>query len=132
MIWFLENILIPIIISLVFMWYGRIYIKRINSYNSFKIYIEKIKILLILPTCDNFNENKEAEITLVIDNLSLKLNLKNKKLHNNVQEKLDIIRRGLPDLSKNINESLFQQKSALMVETLNDIIKDKDIKHKHF
>jgi hypothetical protein len=132
MIWFLENILIPIIISLVFMWYGRIYIKRINSYNSFKIYIEKIKILLILPTCDNFNENKEAEITLVIDNLSSKLNLKNKKLHNNVQEKLDRIRRGLPDLSKNINESLFQQKSALMVETLNDIIKDKDIKHKHF
>jgi hypothetical protein len=111
------------------MWHGRIYIKRINRHNSFKKYIKKIKNLLILATCDNFNENKEAEITLVIDNLSSKLNLKNKKRHSNVQEKLDRIRRGLPDLSKNIDESLFQQKSALMVETLNDILKNKDIKH---
>jgi hypothetical protein len=129
MFWFFENILIPIIISLVFMWHGRIYIKRINRHNSFKKYIKKIKNLLILATCDNFNENKEAEITLVIDNLSSKLDLKNKKRHSNVQEKLDRIRRGLPDLSKNIDESLFQQKSALMVETLNDILKNKDIKH---
>jgi hypothetical protein len=130
MFWFFENILIPIIISLVFMWHGRIYIKRINRHNSFKKYIKKIKNLLILSSHGNFNEDKEAEITLAIDNLLSKLSIKNIEEKESVKEKLGCVRRSLPTLSKNIKEQSYQKTSALMIENLSDVLEK--TKRKYF
>lgn len=128
--WFLENILIPTVISLGFMWYSRKYMNQENRCNNFQKYIKKIKNLLVLATPSNFNEDKEAEIALVIDNLLSKLSLKNKKQNNEVKEKLNDIRRNLATLSKNIKEQLYQETSALMIENLNSLLKE--VKHKHF
>ncbi|SMM99536.1 hypothetical protein SPONL_656 [uncultured Candidatus Thioglobus sp.] len=101
-----------------------------NRCNNFQKYIKKIKNLLVLATPSNFNEDKEAEIALVIDNLLSKLSLKNKKQNNEVKEKLNDIRRNLATLSKNIKEQLYQETSALMIENLNSLLKE--VKHKHF
>jgi hypothetical protein len=128
--WFLENILIPIVISLVFMWYSRRYMNQVERCNSFQKYIKKIKNLLVLVTPSNFNEDKEAEIALAMDNLLSKLSLKNKKQNNKVKEKLNDIRRRLSTLSKNIKEELYQETSALMIENLVSLLKE--VKRKHF
>lgn len=130
MLWFLENILIPIVISLIFMWYSRRYMNQVNRCNSFQKYIKKIKNLLVLATPNNFNEDKEAEITLVMDNLLSKFSLKNKEQNDMVKEKLDGIRRSLSTLSKSIKEELYQETSALMVENLDSLLKE--VKRKHF
>ncbi len=130
MFWLLENVLIPIVISLGFMWYSRRYLNQVNRCNNFQKHIKKIKNLLILATPSNFNEDKEAEITLAMDNLLSKLSLKNKKQNDEVKEKLNNIRRNLSTLSKGIKEQLYQETSALMTESLNGLLKE--IKRKHF
>lgn len=112
------------------MWYSRRYLNQVNRCNNFQKHIKKIKNLLILATPNNFNEDKEAEITLAMDNLLSKLSLKNKKQNDEVKEKLNNIRRNLSTLSKDIKEQLYQETSALMTESLNGLLKE--IKRKHF
>ena len=129
MAWFGENILIPIVISLAFMWYGRRYMGQVNRCNNFQKHIKKIKNLLVLATPNNFNEDTEAEITLVIENLLSKLSLKNKKQNKEVKEVLNSTRRNLATLSKKINEELYQKTSALMIENLDSLLKEMKCKH---
>jgi BMFP domain-containing protein YqiC len=87
------------------------------------------KNLLVLATPNNFNEDTEAEITLVIENLLSKLSLKNKKQNKKVKEVLNSTRRNLATLSKKINEELYQKTSALMIENLDSLLKEMKCKH---